>query len=129
MPKNSPARAVSVIAAISSFGMAWVLLIRSTEVNFPFSISRYPVGITSRLKAFNFEAALTCWPIKYSGFRPDIKDKNKIPSASSVICETSPGNSSTGKVVCLLISRTRISVQPGLTVLPPTKICVLALQK
>ena len=55
---------------------------------------------------------------------PESKLKNKIPSALFVICETSPGNNTTGKLVSFFTVKTKFSVSLLISVLPPTKICV-----
>jgi hypothetical protein len=45
----------------------------------------YPVEITSKEVDLSIGAACTCCQIKRSGFRPEMRERNKIASADSEI--------------------------------------------
>ena len=68
-------------------GIAVVLLTFKTDEFVPPSIKIYPVGIISMFEFFKNGTAFICCSIKYSGFRPESKDKNSNASALLLTCE------------------------------------------
>ena len=81
----------------------------------------YPVDIISNSVCFNIGAEIICFPIKRSGFLPEIRERNKIPSALGFICMAFPGKSITGIFEFSFIVFMQSLRLSFMSKLPPTK--------